>query len=151
MTIKIAKRFLLTTLALASGQLLAVPFSNEVCVGSPWAVCWGQPVFTIAESNTLSVKTTNGQTYNNIQVSWKAVGAQPTPITSAIEHCTSSTTTSISGCTVYPDSTGVFTGVNLFGVTAGQYLLVTVSRKSENGTVVNLVQTKVGPLVGGPI
>ena len=148
MNYKIARHIIAMMLVSTSGCLIASsPIEYETCVGAPWKVCWGTPVYTVNVSNTISVKSTNGQTYNNIQFSWTPVGSDPAPTVVSMQNCLTSMNTGVSGCTVYPDSTGVFTGVDLLGVTAGQYLIVTVIRKNSDGSSVNLFQTRIGPLL----
>lgn len=129
--------------------MASVPANRETCVGSPWQICWGSPNLNIFASNTISVKTTNGRTYDNIQIALTAAGGAVPPIYSA-PNCTASAGTTASGCTIYPNTAGVFTGIIFTDLTEGQYVLVSVTRKNADGTLVNLVQTRVGPLANAP-
>jgi len=116
----------------------------EVCVGTPWQVCSGISNAT-AYSSYVRVQTLNGQTYNNVRFSLTAIGDGAAPTIVSHPNCTSATTTEATGCTLFPNTGALVTGIQLGGVTINPMsnYLFTVSRRNSDGTYVNLVQTKI--------
>ena len=148
MKYKTTKYIVIVAMVFMSSNLWSLGLA---CKGSPWEVCWITP----AEGNVHGVpaiflRTKNGQTYNNIRLTWNAVGATgPVElVTSPPPHCISATTNEASGCIIFPDTSGINTGVSLgFDSAQDQYLYfdITVSRVTPSGEV-NLIKTTIGPV-----
>ncbi|HBI21588.1 MAG TPA: hypothetical protein DDY37_03220 [Legionella sp.] len=147
MNIKKALCLITALISTAGAVNAAPPHPREICVGTPWQVCWGNNQ-GLNSSFYIRVQTLNGQTYKNIQFSLASEGGDTASIITHHPNCASATATVASGCTIYPNTGALVTGItigqqNVFSLPPDQYFVFTVTRRNEDGTYVNLVQVPV--------